>query len=104
MSWLLSIFSSIWKPLAAGIAGLFVILFQRWRIKRQAATIDQQEQVIKVHEKIQDTHRQDVKTDAEVESKVNELEKKVSHAENSEKAAGEVSGALDGYFTDGGRK
>lgn len=103
MAWIIELLKTFWKPIAGLLAG-FLVLFQRWRIKRKDELIDRQEQVIRGHEAKEDVHRQDEEINANTEKQIDDMRRIVNHARNQEEAAREVSGALNEYFGGGDKK
>lgn len=98
MTWLFALLSSIWKPIAAIGSGLAVILFQRWRISRQQATIEKQDQAIRVHEAKEKSHENDQTVDAGTDAAIARVRHEVDHASDPAEAAGAVSEGLNDYF------
>lgn len=98
MSWILALLSSFWKPIAALGGGLLVFFFQRWKIHRQAETISDQNQAIKIHEAKEEAHNHDNNNDIAVEQKIKQMENKLADAPNQEEAANEMGKTLNDYF------
>ena len=98
MSWLLTLLSSFWKPIAAGVGGLFIFLFQRWSIKHKNKVIERQDQAIRVHVAKEQIHELDRTLESETDQQLSEINKKVNQADTPEQAAGVVAEELNKYF------
>lgn len=95
---ILSILSSIWKPVAS-IGGMIAAIFFLWRKnKKQAERLAKQEQVIRTHEAKEEVHKQDQTIDSQLDRRFEELRGKVDNAKTDSEAADVVSQSLNGYF------
>src|SRR5574343_1414836 len=102
MTWLLSIFSGALAKIA-GIGALIAGLYKAWlrgKAKRQAETIEQQDQAIKVNEAKDKAHQHDITEDYNANQQIDEVRQQVNDESDPAAAAGKLGEAFDAYFGD----
>lgn len=98
MTWILSLLSSLWKPIAAIGGGFLLFFVQRWRMARKDKTIAEQRQSIVVHEAKERSHENDQRIDTGTDAEIARVRHEVDNAGSEAEAAGKLSEGLNDYF------